>query len=1758
MAGKPTEIWAINDNDSVAIAEPAKANLIYVGDSTTTRSNVTVDAGDGNDTIQVQYATKTYVDAGNGNDLINLLDDAVGSTVLTGAGNDTVTIFSTDTTQVELGGGNNVIQVCPTLKSDAMLIVNVAAASTLNFAYANNASISNAAFNVIANSVLHGTKGVDTFNIIGGASTIFGYGGEDNIVLAGATASTAEGSNDVTLSSSDASVVVKGVKGNTIKINGTATKTGTYLNTTYSTPQEVIKAFMNALDATEKTGTDALDEAILALNSEKFASIKDVIDAAVADCKNTNNADIFLHDYCGILLDNADTGALGGWDAGGTTVKNAESIVPESGALDTSFGADSFTTNGVTFVLGNNKKFADLTDDQKTIFRGLKTWWAKNSLDLISSTYGTAFSFSGGTDIKTGAKTIKVVFDSSKNYLAQVTSGNTTGDTASDITLTISMNYYKDMSATDVNGAGTATASYLDRTLAHEMTHAIMAATINDFGKLPAYLKEGMAELTHGIDDTRWEDIYALAGNSGNLNKALSSSTSNVSINKLNAPSYAGGYILLRYLAQQVADSEMSNGVRLNAKKNAVVISIDDKSSLTSVDLTETKYSGVVTVDASSASKAIFIAGNSKDNLMYANSGYNMTISGGKGKDKLYGSAGSDTFVFEQGDGADIIGNTAKGQENTLYQSGDKLVIIGDADNIAEDGYLSFKDSKNVVTMSFKGNTSDKITINKSDTLTPVTVELRSALDAAAVKKITYGEIPTGVSLDSKFTTAAITSDATVGQAINLFEINSQIKAVDGKKATVPVSIVGNAQPTTVSLGASGGTVQGGYDYTKDKGLDDKFYGNSGSDVFVYSVGGGKDQIFNYEGIADSIVLLGVSDIDTITTETNRSVSFKDNGTAVVVTVKGTVNGAAKTGTLTLQKPEGKIKIYKDSVKQENEILNYGIELDKYVHYNDKKTAVTLESGYNAETGSDSTVINIDLSAGYPLTVKELNASSYVGKTSLVGNSNADVLRASKGGSTIDAGTGAKSTGDKIYGNEGSDVFIYKIIPDVGGGTDVIGGDTKNTVGNYGSEDRIIITSGTGLTAADITIKDAKNVTTLTFNGNKKDKLTINKQSSDTAISIFLAEDGATTFGSTPTFVYGEMPEGVSYGKKGNNLDYTALSVGSAAAGTTINSSNINSQIKNFNLSSATNAVYVLGNSTNNAITLGAAGGTVDGGEGNDKIYGSSAATVGSTFVYTLGEGKDEIYGYNGNQDTIIIKGYDSPIDISAKSVFKDNGKDISLTLTSGTTKGTLVIKSPSGKLTIVDENKQTLLSYGKNLPDPEHMSFNSSKTLLTIDSGASLAVGTVINLKDYGVTLKDLDASAYSTTGLHLIASDGKASILRAGDAASTLQGGTGADKLYGGGEADSFVYEVGSGKDEIYNFNGNQKDEILLVGYSDSGIVASNTKIFKDTGKDITMTLGNNKLTLKSPTGQVNVFAATINADSSITKGAALLTYDSNLASGISYNATKTMLTIDSSVSVATTLDASKEYAYANTLKIINASTTTVNVALTGNNNANDIYAGTKASTLNGGGGNDRLFGMTGASDIFVYDHVIGNGGKDVAYNYNAAEGDVISLSAAVETGGMKVTYNGKTLVFNYVDKIDGKSYTGSLTVNGKSNGNKYAYIDTATTVAIQVGTGDVKYYQFRNTKLKNLALDAAVSNGDVVTVSSASSTSQFSSSAEDYWFDQGFDNANSADELDEIFEVKPTTSTLEEFDAMSMARKNSDNAFVSTDIRKKKALR
>ena len=1186
-----------------------------------------------------------------------------------------------------------------------------------------------------------------------------GFGGEDKISIDGGRtiSSAAVRGDDVVLTLNDGyNIRIKNAKGrylNVVDADGEHYKPygGEY---TYK-QVDVIKNFMGALDNTTLSGSKALDEAIKACSS-KFSTIKEAVAKCVEDCKNAGNAQTFLRKYCGIELSDFDTGAITGWDAANSDIKDGEDIIPEDGDVQT-FEGTSFTVNGLKLTIPTK-----LTDVQQKIINGLYTWWTKEGLDLISASYGNNFGFD--SESSATVKEMDVEFVTKKqNFLALVSYAydSKSGKTAK-LTMQINMQYYNNLTD-EVNGASsTSGAGYLDRTLAHEFTHAVMAANINFFGKLPNFIAEGMAELTHGIDDQRYSDILSLAGSSSKLSSNL-----NVSDTKSSKSSiYAAGYIFLRYLAKQSAIFEKdyeevydpSNPTYAGEDDDEVTYSDSKKTKLIISDFlgvvdASNFNSKLVTLDAASDDQFVVLLGNKNANVLRAGS-EGSSMDGGLGADKLYGGSGADTYSYSVGGGADQFFNFDGAK-------GDIVQIFGD-NSITK---ASFKESgKNIILTVGTGKQKSTITfISPSGIITIV--------DENGDTLATYNEpLADGLTSDTKKT--KLTAKAPFEGTIDLADYASTFKDVDASSATAVVNIIGNSQANVLKASSVGSYLDGGVGA-------DKLYGGAGSDTYSYSVGGGADTLFNFNGASGDIVqIFGDNSI--------TKANFKESGKNIILTV-GT--GKQKS-TVTFSNPTGQITV----VDENGETLaTYNEPLPEGLTSDTKKTKLTAKAPFEG---------TIDLT-DYVSTFKEVDASSATAVVNIIGNSQANVLKASSVGSYLDGGVGA----DKLYGGAGVDTYSYS----VGGGADTLFNF------NGASGDVVQIFGDNSITKASFK-ESGKNITMTVGTGKQKSTVTFNNPN---GIITIVDENGDTLT------TYNEpLPEGLTSDTKKTKLTAKAPFEG------TLNLADYVSTFKDVDASSATAVVNIVGNANANVLKASSVGSYLDGGVGADKLYGGAGV---DTFAYSAGGGADQFFNY-GKGDVIELLGISS----FDKSNVKESGNKITLTVGSGKTKSTITLTDVNNAVNIfygASEDALQSFTYGIDLADG--VGYNKTKTQVTIGGGAALDDGAEIDLSDYSSTVKEINASKF---GARLsIVGNANANNITIGSGGGTLYGGHStkavADKLYGGSGADVFKYATGDGNDTVFNYDYAQSDVIDVDGTVKSSSVS---------GKNVVLKIGSGSLTL------------------------------------------------------------------------------------------------------------------------------------------------------------------------------------------------------------------------------------------------------------------------------------------------------------------------
>ena len=307
--------------------------------------------------------------------------------------------------------------------------------------------------------------------------------------------------------------------------------------------QGVMVDFMSGLNNSNLSAQEALDAAI---NYASCGLFEDEEDLKAQFLNDMASGDLF--GVCGINLDNEDTGAITGADAGCEKVKTAESIVPEQWPAYGGSPSGSATINGLTVHWPTS--YTGTEEEQKAmkaIASALDHQWLENCMNLVQESYELNFM---NPDATVREMDVELKDEGANGTLAYVSSSS------SYLKLTVNMYYYGNLDLHDMNGKDTGNGAgqvYLDRTIAHEMTHALMAANISHFGDLAAghmYITEGTAELVHGIDDVRTGRIRELSNpaNKDRLSAALNGNAGN--------DTYAAGYMILRYMAHKAANAE--------------------------------------------------------------------------------------------------------------------------------------------------------------------------------------------------------------------------------------------------------------------------------------------------------------------------------------------------------------------------------------------------------------------------------------------------------------------------------------------------------------------------------------------------------------------------------------------------------------------------------------------------------------------------------------------------------------------------------------------------------------------------------------------------------------------------------------------------------------------------------------------------------------------------------------------------------------------------------------------------------------------------------------------------------------------------------------------------------------------------------------------------------------------------------------------------------------------------------------------------
>ncbi len=481
---------------------------------------------------------------------------------------------------------------------------------------------------------------------------------------------------------------------------------------------------------------------------------------------------------------------------------------------------------------------------QYVIIAGLYKWWFKEALQLNEEATGMNF-----TDGSATVTEINLYFENytSQNWLAYVSHSYYT-DSGKAVALSLVINEKYFSSVTDENDTnGKVSGGTLDRTIAHEFNHAVFAANVNFFAFLPMFLKEGMAELIHGVDDSRLSSMRTLLTNSvnNNSNAWLDDYMRTDVISSRNAATlkggggaypYAAGYMFLRWLAKTAADnanapilSSDKLTARVELRTDGIYYISGKSSDITTarlVDFSES-YSGVSVGSASgntytldTAIKQIVTYFNTQTSWNISGVGSNVTIvadDSATGGDSITGSgsyaiiksgAGNDTISLSgsrnsitAGAGNDVI--YSSGSANFFsYTEGEGNDVIynfsaSDTLEVATKNYTPVVSGSDVVIQVGSGAVTLKGAAGK--TLNIVTTEVLDPV--CKIGSVTYTSLALAI--------AAANSGETITLTDNI-SLTSAVTVPAGKTLTLELN------GKTITSTASAALIYGGYLTVKD------------------------------------------------------------------------------------------------------------------------------------------------------------------------------------------------------------------------------------------------------------------------------------------------------------------------------------------------------------------------------------------------------------------------------------------------------------------------------------------------------------------------------------------------------------------------------------------------------------------------------------------------------------------------------------------------------------------------------------------------------------------------------------------------------------------------------------------------------------------------------------------------------------------------------------------------------------------------------
>ena len=797
------------------------------------------------------------------------------------------------------------------------------------------------------------------------------------------------------------------------------------------------------------------------------------------------------------------------------------------------------------------------------------------------------------------------------------------------------------------------------------------------------------------------------------------------------------------------------------------------------------------------------------DDIVYGGDG-NDIISNAGGNDTIYGDAGDDTISTDEKYNETLIGGTGNdtfedrdaGDETFIFNKGDGKDVIY---NVNGNDTIKFGEGITLENIKFHGEGSD-LFITFSDTDDLIQIERFISSTSYRIENFEFSD---GTKITSDYVLSHLVTEGTSGD-----------DTIEGTRTAE--TIYGYSGNDTIESGYGDDIVYGGDG-------NDTIDANNGNDI-IYGEAG-DDTIESGEG--DDIVYGGDGN-DTITNTNGNDIIYGGAGDDTIKLSSSSVNGESETligGTgndyfedkvdgdeiFIFNKGDGNDVIYNykgnDTIKFGEGIIPEnmkfsGIKNDLYITFTDSEDSIQIKSFFSSDSYR---IEKLEFTDGTFITSTDILSMVVTEGTSegdtIIATNVGETIYGHEGDDTIDADEG----NDIVYGGAGNDTI------ESGYGDDTVyGGDGNDTITNSRGND--IIYGGAGDDSIESTSSNSNPTNETLIGGTGNDIF----QDMDTGNETYIFNKGdgndvITNYNGNDTIKFGEgiTLENIKFHGEGSDLYITFSDSEDSIQIENFISSDYY-KIENFEFSDSTKITsdYVL----SYLVTEGTADDdNITGTKVNETIYG-----YGGDDTINSGYGDDTVYGGDGNDtitnsrgnDTIYGGAGDDSIKSTSPNSYPTNeiliggtGNDTFQDIDTGDE--TFIFNKGDGNDVITNYNGNDTIKFGEGI-SLENIKFHGEGNNLFItfaDSDDSIQINSFISSDYYKIENFEFSDGTKITSDYvfsHLVTegTDGDDTIT--GTKVNETIYGYGGDDTINSGYGDDIVYG-GNGNDTITNSRGN-----------------------------------------------------------------------------------------------------------------------------------------------------------------------------------------------------------------------------------------------------------------------------------------------------------------------------------------------------------------